>query len=145
MKKNIEITQENGAFFDVEIIEYTEEVKLGDEVSIEYSCTNTGDVEETQDLIISIDGDEANRDEDVTIPAGETWDNNYTYDTDDIDVSFFFLEFSTDLSLILDSKNDSHSGTITVTQPVLDILGFNVVLLPISLIFAVLVYQERRR
>jgi len=144
-EKNIGITEENGAFFDVELIDYTEEVKRGDEVMIEYSVTNTGDAEDTQDIVLYVEDDEIHRDEDVTLGPGEVWINEETYDTGDIDVPWFFVEFSTDLSLLLESNDDSHSGSITVTQPMLEIPGFTFVLLPLGVIFAVLIYHKKKR
>jgi len=145
LEKNFEITEENGAFFDVELIDYTEEVRRGDEVSIEYSVTNTGDAEDTQDIVLYVEDDEVNRDENVTLSPGDEWTNTYIYDTSDVEVSTFFLEFSTDLSLLLESNDDSHLGTITVTQPMLDIPGFTFFLLPLGIIFAVVIYHTKKR
>ncbi len=145
LEKNLVIAEENGAFFDVELIDYTEEVKLGDEVSIEYSVTNTGDVEDTQDIVLYVEDEEIHRDKDVTLLPDEVWTNEITYDTSDVDVPWFFIEFSTDLSLLLESNDDSHSGTITVSQPLLQIPGFTVVLLPLAVILAVLIYHKKKR
>ncbi len=145
LEKNVEITEDDGAFFEVEIIEYTEEVKRGDEVSIEYSVTNIGDVEDTQDIVLYIEDDEIHRDKDVTLFPNETHTNEASYDTGDIDVPWFFVEFSTDLSLLLESNDDSHSGSITITQPMLEIPGFTFILLPIGVIFSVIIYHTKKR
>jgi len=144
-EKNIELTEENEAFFAVEILEYTEEVKLGDEVDIKYSVTNTGTEEGIQDIVLSVEDEEFHRDTDVTLAPGEEWINEITYDTEDVDVPWFFIEFSTDLSLLLESNDDSHSGKITVTQPMLDIPGFTFVLLPLGMILAVVIYHTKKR
>jgi len=140
--------EENGAFFDVEIIEYPKEVRRGDEVEIKYSVNNTGEDTGTQDLVLSIKGEEldieeVNRDENVTLSPGGEWNNTYIYDTSDVDVSTFFLEFSTELSLLLESNDDNHSGTITVTEPMLDIPGFTFILLIIGVISAVAIHKKR--
>ncbi|MBS3782722.1 MAG: hypothetical protein KGY66_07120 [Candidatus Thermoplasmatota archaeon] len=139
------LEDENGAFFEVEIIDYDEEVELGDEVTIEYKVTNTGNETDTQDLVLSVEDEEINRDEDVTLEPGDEWNNTVTYDTSEVDVLSSFIEFSTDLSLLLESNNDSHSGKITVSQPILDMPGFTFILLPVGVIFAVLIYHKKKR
>lgn len=145
LEKSLAITENNGAFFDVELIDYPEEVKRGDVVSIEYSVTNTGDAEDTQDIVLYIEDEEIHRDKDVTLLPGEVWTNEETYDTGDIDVPWFFIEFSTNLSLLLESNDDSHSGSITVTQPMLEIPGFTVVLFPLAIVLAILIYHTKKR
>ncbi len=44
------------AYFSVEITNYEDEVKKGEEVSLEYKVTNTGGVEDTQQIVFYVDG-----------------------------------------------------------------------------------------
>ncbi|MBS3790168.1 MAG: hypothetical protein KGY66_04555 [Candidatus Thermoplasmatota archaeon] len=147
LEKNVEITEDNWEYFEVEITDHDKEVELGDEINVEYRVKNTGGAEGTQDIVLSVEGEEldreeVNRDEDVTLEPGEEWKNETTYDTGNLDISIAQIELSTELSLLLDSNNDSHSGKVTVTEPMIDVPGFTPTLLLLSMVIAVTVYHK---
>lgn len=148
---NTDITQENGAFFDPEIINYTEEVKLGDEVFIEYSVTNTGDAEGTQDIILTVEIDEVNikegeTHENVTLGPGQELNNTFTYDTSDLkeDYGQNIVEIVVEVDVTLQTENASDAATLTVISPGM-IPGFTFILLVTSLTFAVIIYHKMKR
>ena len=150
LEKNVEITEDNWEFFEVEITDYDEEVELGEEVNIEYRVKNTGGAEGTQDVVLSVEGEEidrqeVNRDRDLTLLPEEEYTNEVVYDTGDVDISTAQIELSTELSLLLDSNNDSHSGKITITEPILDVPGFTAMLLALGLVTAVAIYRFKKR
>lgn len=149
-EEEVEITEDLWEFFEVELIDYDEEVRVGDEINIEYRVKNTGGATGIQDVVLSVEGErvdreEVNRDEDLILEPDEEWKNEVTYDTRDVDVSTAQIEFSTELSLLLNSNNDSHSGKVTVTEPMIDIPGFTSILLLLSIVTSLAIYKKMKR
>ncbi|MEF8832485.1 MAG: hypothetical protein V5A66_03080 [Candidatus Thermoplasmatota archaeon] len=145
------ITEENGAYFEPEIINYTEEVELGDEIIIEYSVTNTGDAVGTQDIVLIVEIDQVNMSEektteDVTLDPGQEWNNTFTYDTSDIqqDYGQDIIEIEVEVNVTLKTEDASDSVNSTLTSPGM-IPGFDLILLAIGVTFAVVIYHTKKR
>lgn len=150
-EKNVGIADQNGAFFEPEIIDYTEEVELGDEVMIEYSVTNTGDTEGTQDIVLTIEIDELNvkkekTHEDVTLGPGQEFNNTFTYDTSEVEQDYGqnIVEMEVEVDVTLTTEDASDSVTSTVTSPGM-IPGFTLLLLAIAVTFTVAIYHTKKR
>jgi len=145
------VIEENGPFFEVKIIDYPEEVELGEVIEIEYSVTNTGDATGTQDIVLTIkaeevDIEEEKRHEDVTLGPGDQWDNTDTYDTGDIPTPYGvdIIEIEVDVEIILESDDDTDTGKSTVTSPGM-IHGFTFILLVLGVTFAAVIYHTKKR
>ncbi len=147
------VSEENGAFFDPEIIDYTDEVVLGDTIMIEYTVTNIGDANGTQDIILRVEVELVGRTfeeevihEDVTLVPGEEFYNEYTYDTneDDLPVDIPLIELTMDVTVTLETEDASDSVEGTITKPG-QIPGFTFTLLVIGVIFAVVIYHTKKR
>jgi len=50
LEKNVELTQEDGGFFEVEITDYDKEVELWNKATIKYKVINTGEEEGSRDI-----------------------------------------------------------------------------------------------
>jgi len=144
------VIEENGPFFEVEIIEHSEEIELGEVIEIEYSVTNNGDATGTQDIILTVkaeevDIEEEERHEDVTLEPGEYEKWNYQYDTGPIgeDYGQQIFEIEVDVEIIVQSDDDVTSGTTTVKSEGL-IPGFTFVSLVLGISFAVMIYYTKK-
>lgn len=150
-EENIQTKEEGEAFFDPEIIDYSEEVELGDEVWIEYSVTNTGDASGTQDIILTVevkkvDIKKENTHENVTLEPGEDWTKEYTYDTSDAEEEYGqdILEIEVEVDVTLETENDSDSKKATIISPG-RIPGFTFLLLLLGVIFGVAAYHLKEK
>ncbi|MEF8836053.1 MAG: hypothetical protein V5A76_07860, partial [Candidatus Thermoplasmatota archaeon] len=97
MLDNYTITAEflQDPFFDVEIVDYDEEVIEGEEFVVDYTVTNTGDMTDTQDIQFIVYNDTGNEvyfDElkGVKLNGSESYDEgNFSWKTEDLgDYSF---------------------------------------------------------
>ena len=101
-------------FFEVEIVDYDDPVIEGQTVSVDYTVTNTGEIEDTQDIEFTVEDEEGNivrsvTDQDVTIGPGETYDETFTWTTDGEDAGEY--------EAIVTSEDDEDSVTVTVIEP----------------------------
>lgn len=91
--------------FDVEIAT-EDEVTVGD--TLEYTAENTGDIEATRDITLTVDGAEVNTNTGLTLGGGEseteTFDYSVSSENESIDVA-------------VESASDSTEKTLTVNQP----------------------------
>ncbi len=67
--------------FEVEVIDYDEEVAKGEEVSVVYTVTNTGIVEDTQMIEFCVGG-QVEESEKSTLAPEETYESEFTWSTD---------------------------------------------------------------
>jgi len=145
------VIESNGAFFNPKIIDYTEEVELGDKVWIEYSVTNTGDATGTQDIILTVEIERVNvkeekTHEDVTLDPDDTVTYEHEYDTSDTEEEYGqdIFEIKVEVDVTLETENASDSAKSTITSPDL-IPGFKLILLVIAGIFAVVIYHTKKQ
>ena len=101
-------------FFEVTLNEYDEEVLEGDEFSVDYVVENIGEVEDTQNVIFTVevedDGTEVHSEtvEDVDLGEGDTHDEVFTWDADE-DLGEYYFSIETD--------DDTGEGTFEVMEP----------------------------
>ena len=132
--------------FEVDITEYDAEVEEGEMVTVEFTVENTGNVEGTQDIVLSLDGDEVDAVE-MTIGAGETEQNELTWEAED----------AGDYELEVASEDDEDTVTVTVEEEEVEepidrireeleaIPGFTSVLLILGSVIAVAVYHKKEQ
>jgi len=151
-EENIEVKGEDGAFFDPEIIDHSEELELGGDVWIAYSVTNTGDAQGTQDVNLIVEIEEVNIKEEVTLEENLTLEpeenrtNEYSYDTSEIEEKYGqnIVEVETEAEVTVETEDASDSETSTITSPGL-IPGFTFILLMIGVTLAVMIYHTKNR
>lgn len=157
-EENIEIKGENGAFFDPEIVNYSEEAILGDDVWIAYSVTNTGEATGTQDINLTVEIEEVDfkrevtLEEDLTLEPEENCTNEYSYDTSEVEEEpeedIVEKEVEANITVETEDASDSERSTITspglITSPEL-IPGFTFTLLVMGMTFAVIIYHTKKR
>jgi len=93
-------------FFEVEITNYDEEVNEGEEVTVEFTVENTGNIEGTQDIVFRVEGSEVDRKEDITIDAGDDDSGTFTWEA----------TVEGEYELEVSSDDDSHSAIVTVKE-----------------------------
>ncbi|MBS3781948.1 MAG: carboxypeptidase regulatory-like domain-containing protein [Candidatus Thermoplasmatota archaeon] len=121
--------------FKVEITNYDEEMEAGKYIMVEYTIRNEGDVEGTQNISFFVEGSEEDREEDVTIEAGE----NHT--------GKFFWEAEVGshlLTVASEDDEDTVAVNVQMEQPSL-LPGFTSLLLILAAIFAVAIYQRKSK
>jgi len=124
------------AYFEVEIIDYDDEVEEGETVTVEYRVENTGEVEDTQDIVFSVDGTEEDTETEVTLDAGEEYSGEFTWEAED----------EGDYELEVASEDDEDTVTVTVEEePLIPIPGFTTLLLILGSVLAVAVYHKKER
>ncbi|MFW5952950.1 MAG: hypothetical protein ACOCSJ_02185 [Candidatus Natronoplasma sp.] len=154
-EENVEIKGEDGAYFEPEIVTYTKEVELEDEIEIGYSVNNTGDEPGIQDIILSVKveirgeqvyNEEIHREE-LPLAPGQEWNDTQIYDTEDEEDEYGdipFIEIKADVEILLETDDASDSAETTVTKPGV-IPGFTFILLVIGVTFAVIIYHTKKR
>ncbi|MFT4947449.1 MAG: hypothetical protein ACI8TL_001691, partial [Natronomonas sp.] len=100
-------------FFDVNITSYDQEVTEGDDVVVQYSVQNTGDLGDTQDIQFTVRDDTGTQigsstETGVTLNAGDSFTGSFTYQTQSGD--------SPEISVEVASQNDSTSRNVTVNE-----------------------------
>jgi len=125
--------------FEVEIVDYDEEVEEGEEVMVQYEIENTGEVEDTQEIEFYVDDNLIETEDDVSLEAGEVHEGEFTWETEEGDTGDHELEVA--------SEDDSEMFTVTVREEEEDdgIPGFTSTLLLLSVIFAVAIYGKKKR
>lgn len=70
------------AIFDIEIIDYDENIEIGEEVTVKYRVKNIGEVNGTQDIVFDVDGDELLVYESLALDVDDEYDDEFTWKTD---------------------------------------------------------------
>ena len=113
MLDNYAITGEflQDPFFEVEIVDYDDPVVEGQTLEVDYTVTNTGEMEDTQDIEFTVEDQDGNivrsvTDNDVTLGPGATYEETFTWTTDDGD--------SGEYDVTVASEDDEEVVTISV-------------------------------
>jgi len=122
------------AYFEVEITDYDDEVEEGDTVTVEFTVENTGELEGTQTIVFSVNGDEEDTME-MTIGAGESEDGEFTWEAED----------EGDYELEVASDDTSDSVTVTVEEEEVEVPGFTTMFLMLSAVIAVAIYYKKKQ
>ncbi|MBS3781262.1 MAG: hypothetical protein KGY68_01480 [Candidatus Thermoplasmatota archaeon] len=92
MLDNYNITAEflQNPYFDVAINDYDDPVIEGQTLTVDYNVTNTGGLEDTQDIVFTVEDQDGNivrsvTDQDVTLGPGDTYDQTFTWTTEEGD------------------------------------------------------------
>ncbi|MFW5898581.1 MAG: InlB B-repeat-containing protein, partial [Candidatus Saliniplasma sp.] len=108
--KNLTVHFLQEAFFEVESVDYDEEGSEGGEVVVEYTVTNTGDVEATQTIEITVsDEDDNSIDNDtkeITLSPGEAQTETFTWEKGGIG----------DFTIKLESDDYTYERSISVSE-----------------------------
>ncbi|MEF8835299.1 MAG: M14 family zinc carboxypeptidase [Candidatus Thermoplasmatota archaeon] len=67
------------SYFEVEIVDYDEEVEKGEVVTIDYILTNNGKVGDTQDIEFYVDDHLVDTEEDITLGESEVYEGEFTW------------------------------------------------------------------
>jgi hypothetical protein len=103
------VTVDEPPLFEVALTGVDSEVTEGENLTVDYEVTNTGDVEGTQDIEFTVDGTSEGTEAGVTLGAGATFDSQFTYETVDGDAP--------EVSVAVASANDTATDTVTVNEP----------------------------
>ena len=105
---NIRERENEPAFFDVEIDDFDDEVDEGETVEVEYTVTNTGDEEDTQNIELRARGDRQDREFNVDLSGGESESGTLRWDTKNGDSGF--------RSIYVESEDDQASEVVDVNE-----------------------------
>ncbi|MEF8874969.1 MAG: CARDB domain-containing protein, partial [Candidatus Thermoplasmatota archaeon] len=119
MDKDKEITAvfEEGPYFEVEIVDYDDQVYEGDELTIKYSVNNTGEAEGTQDIVLTIGDEEFTVEENLTLEPGEENETEFTWDLEEEDAGEYDIQIR--------SEDDEVPETLTVKEEGSEVSGDN--------------------
>ena len=95
--------------FDVTLTDVDESVDQGETTTVGYEIVNTGTEAGTQDIVFSVNGSEAARDESVSLDPDATTTGTFSYETDSEDPPA--------IDVTVASDDDSASDTVTVNAP----------------------------
>ena len=129
------------AYFEVEITNYDDEVEEGEEATVEYKVTNTGKLEDTQNIIFNVDGEQEKVDLDITLDGNETYTGDFTW----------IAEEAGAYNLEIASEDDQDTVAISVVsveeddEEEQDTPGFTSILLLLGVIIAVVIYYKKKR
>ncbi len=103
------------AYFEVEIISYDKDVKKGEEITVEYKVTNTGELEDTQDIALYLDGEEVAVKSDLTLAPGEEYEDNFTVDAEKVGEQTLEIgsndEMSEEEEMMIEEKDTDDGGS----------------------------------
>lgn len=103
---DVVVEEASDAFFEVEIDETNSPVIEGEQLNVQYSLTNTGDIEDSQSITLDVDGE---RDaEEMTVEGGETKQSTLSWDTEESDAG----EYQATVS----SENDTDTTEVVVSE-----------------------------
>jgi len=130
------------SFFEVDIVDYDEEVEEDEEVVVQYEIENTGELEDTQDIEFYVDDKLIQTEEDMSLEAYRAHEREFTWETEEGDTGDHELEVL--------SEDDSEVVTVTVIEEDEEeehdwIPGFTFTLLLLSVIFALAFYSKKKR
>jgi hypothetical protein len=106
---NATVTVKEPASFDVTITSIESAVTEGETITVAYEVTNTGDVQETQDIGFAVNRTTEDTEPSVTLNGSETFSGQFTYDTVAGDAPA--------VSVTVSSDDDSAGATVTVNEP----------------------------
>ena len=125
------------AFFEVNITAYDEEVKEGETVMVEFTVKNTGELEDMQDIVFSVDGEDKKGEPDVELDAGEEFSGQFTWNAED----------GGEYELRVASEDDEDTVIVTVEEeeddPLIPIPGFTTLILVLGSVLAVAIYHKK--
>ncbi len=96
------------AFFDVKIDDYDDEVTEGETVSVDYTVTNTGDLDDSQSIELRARSQRQDRDFNVNLEAGESKSGTLEWDTEEGDSGYRAVE--------LRSEDDDDTKIVDVSK-----------------------------
>jgi len=97
------------AEFEVTSLTLPDEIVEGDSIRVEYEVENTGDVQATQDIKLSVNGTSGGTESGVTLNGSERFSGQFNYTTGSADTPA--------VTVAVTSGDDSASETVTVTEP----------------------------
>jgi len=100
------VTVNEPAFFNVTLDSVNSSVSPGDEVIVDYTINNTGDVQGTQDITFEVNGTQEDTNSGVSLGSGESTSGRFRYTTGSGDTPQITVNVSSD--------NDSASETVDV-------------------------------
>jgi len=120
------------AYFKVEITGYEENVTVGETITLKFTVTNTGELEDTQEIVFSVNDDEQ-KSEEITLGEDERWGASFTWEAD----------YVGEYELTLSSEDDEDTVMITVKEEEEEMPGFTTVLLILSAITSGAIYYKK--
>ncbi|MFO8110718.1 MAG: hypothetical protein R6U17_09430, partial [Thermoplasmata archaeon] len=103
--------------FHVEITSYDEEVVEGETVTVEYTITNTGTLEGTQDIVFSVGSTQEDMYTNLTLGVGNTFDDSFTWDSVDPGTYSLMVSSDDDIDLVMvDVVEETYTLTIDSTH-----------------------------
>jgi len=105
--EEVTVTVLEEGIFNVDIIEYDQEVMEGQEVMVDYRITNTGETEDTQTIEFTVNGDVEDTQE-VTLAPEEIYEDEFTWQTEIGDAG------EHDIAVV--GEDDDDEVTVTVTE-----------------------------
>jgi len=99
-------SEDEEAFFDVEITDFDEEVKEGETLTLEYRVTNTGEAEDTQTIRFYRGVVRLDRSELITLDVDDVYEGEFTWTPGE----------AREYDLRIESMDDQDEVTVTVTE-----------------------------
>ena len=93
--------------FDIISVSDNRPVTEGDNVNVDYTVENIGDVSDTQDIVLQVEGVQEDVDSDVSLNSGSSTSDSLIWSTSSGDAGSTY-------SYTLYTENDSVSGTVSV-------------------------------
>jgi predicted nucleic acid-binding Zn-ribbon protein len=97
------------ANFEVTLTSVDSSVTGGETITVAYNVTNTGDVQDTQDLEFTINGTTETIESGVTLNGSETFSGQFSYQT--------FVGDTPAVTVAVSSTDDTTSESVTVNEP----------------------------
>ncbi len=97
-------------FFELDIVDYNKEVVEGEEVVVEYTVTNTGEIQGRQTIEFRVDG-ELKDSEEITLGSDEVYEGNFTWQSEENGT--FELE-------IISHEDEDEESTTSITVSVIE-------------------------
>lgn len=140
MLDNYEITAEFAevpqVYFEVEIIDYDEDVNPGDYLMVEFTIENTGGIEGTQNITLSVDGSVEDTME-LTLEAGENKTGKFFWEAQ---AGSYLIKVASE-----DEEDTVSVNGIEAESALPGVPGFTSFLLVLATIFAVVIYHKKKR
>jgi len=105
--KNITANFLREPYFEVDIVDHCQEVKEGEFVVIDYIVVNTGDIEDTQEVGLTVSG-ELKKIEDVSLTGGSEFSGEFIWPTEEEDAGVYELSVA--------SADDEEAVNVTVLR-----------------------------